>query len=502
MQHSITLINKITATFTLLFFAVMSFIGNPLLAEGKPQLKIQHQILENQNLKTFFGVYDEAGQLLEDISINDIFIQYDSRNGRVDSLNKFSSERFGTAYLFMIDISKSMSNSNFELIKQSIEDWVVKLNLGDSIAIMTFGESVQLIQDFTFDKNQAQVALQSIVRTDMLTKYYDALRLSSEIISRDDSRLPFRRVVITLTDGLNDLEPGALQEDPEPLLEKIESLQVPYFTIGFAQKVTLKKLQAIKEMEGLSNVTGGIFFDANQIGIEDAFKKSQQSIDNIFLLSSSCSRCRYDQPEIEFRLEVNYNNTLLNASRSIPLKPQPSFIADAISLSEPLSISERIHDWWVAIGASLTLMVGLFWFYLVKRRQRLSSNSRTYMANTFYEDNLENDSDHYFEPLELNKYLVELKAIGDFTNVFSAEFNALCSIGRSSKSNLCLANFEDISSIHCKLLLSHNQFVIKDIDSTNGTFLNGARVINNCPVSSGDELTLASNKFKIFIREN
>jgi pSer/pThr/pTyr-binding forkhead associated (FHA) protein len=65
-----------------------------------------------------------------------------------------------------------------------------------------------------------------------------------------------------------------------------------------------------------------------------------------------------------------------------------------------------------------------------------------------------------------------------------------------------LKSFGDISSSHCKVYLSNNQFLIDDLDSTNGTFLNGAKVIQKCPISSGDELTLGANKFKIFIREN
>ena len=484
---------------TFFVISIVSLFGIKLEA-AQVELKIHHQVLESRNLKTFFGVYDKNGLLVDDITPDDIYVQYDSHNGRVESLNKFSSERFGTAYLFMIDISKSMSNFNFNQIKQSIYDWTVNLNIGDSVAIMTFGETVNLVQDFTFDKTAVQESLELVKRTDMLTKYYDALRLSSEIISRNDTRLPFRRVVITLTDGLNDLEEGAVQENPDQLYEQIESLQVPYYTIGFAERMTSKKRDAIDQMRALSNTTGGIFFNANKIGIQDAFLKSQESIDNVFLLSTSCSRCLYNKPEIVFNLEVRNDGNLYQASRSIYLDlPAPQTLPPLIDKNS-ISIVDRMLDYWYLL-LSILLAIFLLLIFLYKRKQNnmsinLSENSLAYEA--FHE----NDSDRYIEPIDLKDFTLELKVVGDFNQVYSCKFNLNCIIGRSSKSNLCLKVFSDISSSHCKVYLANNQFLIDDLDSTNGTFLNGAKVVQKCPISSGDELTLGANKFKIFIREN
>ena len=47
----------------------------------------------------------------------------------------------------------------------------------------------------------------------MLTRYYDALDISNKIITRDDPNLPYRRVVITLTDGLNDVSEGEVSPE-------------------------------------------------------------------------------------------------------------------------------------------------------------------------------------------------------------------------------------------------------------------------------------------------
>ncbi len=483
---------------TFFIISIVSLVGIKLEA-AQTELKIHHQVLESRNLKTFFGVYDKNGLLVDDITPDDIYVQYDSHNGRVESLNKFSSERFGTAYLFMIDISKSMSNFNFNQIKQSVYDWAINLNIGDSVAIMTFGETVNLVQDFTFDKTAVQESLELVQRTDMLTKYYDALRLSSEIISRNDTRLPFRRVVITLTDGLNDLEEGAVQENSDQLYDQIESLQVPYYTIGFAERMTSKKRDAINQMRTLSNSTGGIFFSANDIGIQDAFLKSQESIDNVFLLSTSCSRCSYDKAEIVFNLEVQHDDKSLQASRSIYLNFEAPQNQAQISNKGSASFTNRILDYWFVLLLIISA-ISLLLIFVYKRKQNSPSNLS--YNNLSLEPFPENASDNYLEPLELKDFSLELKVFSNFNQVFDCSFNSSCLIGRSTKSNLCLKTFTDISGSHCKVYLSNNQFLIDDLDSTNGTFLNGAKVRLKCPISTGDELTLGANKFKIFIKEN
>jgi hypothetical protein len=264
--------------------------------------------------------------------------------------------------------------------------------------------------------------------------------------------------------------------------------------------MTSKKREAIDQMRDLSNSTGGIFFNANKIGIQDAFLKSQDSIDNVFLLSTSCSRCLYNESEIVFKLEVRTDGNLFQASRSIFLDLQvPQTLPPLIDKSS-ISIVDQILDYWHLLLLIL-LSISLLLIFLYRRKQNnpsfnLSENGLSYEA--FHE----NESDRYIEQLDLKDFSIELKVFGDFNQVHSCKFNLNCIIGRSRKSNLCLKSFGDISSSHCKVYLSNNQFLIDDLDSTNGTFLNGAKVIQKCPISSGDELTLGANKFKIFIREN
>ncbi len=59
-------------------------------------------------------------------------------------------------------------------------------------------------------------------------------------------------------------------------------------------------------------------------------------------------------------------------------------------------------------------------------------------------------------------------------------------------SQLCDIVVEDeyVSSKHCKLFLRDNEWEIEDLESTNGTFVNGDRVTKVCKIHQNDQITL------------
>ena len=486
------------------FFCLIVLVSISVNAEEK--IQIQHQVLENYQLRTFFGFYDSDNQLIDDIEQENIYIKYGNRSGRVSDLSKFSSERFGTAYLFLIDISKSVSSDNFEKIINSIETWTSTLNIGDSIAVLTFGESVNLVQDFTFDKSRVSQSLSNIKRTDMLTRYYDALDISNKIITRNDPNLPYRRVVITLTDGLNDVSEGEVSPEIAEVMEPLIKAKVPYFTIGFAQRMTLAKSKAIQSMQDLSKKTGGIFFDANRIGIEDAFKRSKRSIEDVYMITSSCSRCNYADEVINFNIELNYDDQIFSASRELQLLSPTStaIYEEEIQPNNLLETTKNFIFKYLYLILLIIILIILSAYYVFKKPP-LNKNQKKQdevLAEDFNDDDFDDkdmplslsDNHPYFVSLELFKSSNKEK--------FKATFDNSLSIGRSTKNDLCITNFNDISGVHCKITRVDNGFAIQDSESTNGTFLNGAQVFNPCPLSSGDELKLGSNLFKVFIGKN
>lgn len=68
-------------------------------------------------------------------------------------------------------------------------------------------------------------------------------------------------------------------------------------------------------------------------------------------------------------------------------------------------------------------------------------------------------------------------------------------IGRKND-NVLILNDPYASSYHARVYLKNGECVLEDLDSTNGTILNGERLIGKEYLSSGDEIKIGEVSFK------
>ena len=69
-------------------------------------------------------------------------------------------------------------------------------------------------------------------------------------------------------------------------------------------------------------------------------------------------------------------------------------------------------------------------------------------------------------------------------------------IGRSGESGLVIRD-DYTSTHHARLMLWNDEWVIQDLDSTNGTFLDGTRVTLPTPVPVGSTVTIGTTSFEL-----
>src|SRR6516162_1688701 len=69
-------------------------------------------------------------------------------------------------------------------------------------------------------------------------------------------------------------------------------------------------------------------------------------------------------------------------------------------------------------------------------------------------------------------------------------------IGRRSD-NDCSLPLAFVSRRHCQFVLAENQVMVQDLESHNGTFVNGRRASLPLPVQDGDEITLGPCSFRV-----
>jgi pSer/pThr/pTyr-binding forkhead associated (FHA) protein len=73
-------------------------------------------------------------------------------------------------------------------------------------------------------------------------------------------------------------------------------------------------------------------------------------------------------------------------------------------------------------------------------------------------------------------------------------------IGRASNCDISLPDGV-LSSVHARIAFHHAQWWVEDADSTNGTFLNGSKVMVPTVIISGDELKCGKTAFTVNIEQ-
>ena len=70
-------------------------------------------------------------------------------------------------------------------------------------------------------------------------------------------------------------------------------------------------------------------------------------------------------------------------------------------------------------------------------------------------------------------------------------------IGRQSECDFHLTQSRKVSRRHCCVAQVNNDYVIRDLGSTNGVYLNGVRIRREARLSFGDELTIGDLHFHL-----
>ena len=74
---------------------------------------------------------------------------------------------------------------------------------------------------------------------------------------------------------------------------------------------------------------------------------------------------------------------------------------------------------------------------------------------------------------------------------------AILLIGRQSDCDVALTQSRKISRKHCCIAQVNNRFVVRDLGSTNGVYVNGTRIQKESPLSIGDELVIGDIHFRM-----
>lgn len=464
-------------------------------AEGR---LLVHQALlgEPPTATLFLEALDGKGTLPVPIDAEHLTVLCEGTPLRLARLEPFESSGEGTAFIFLVDISKSLRAPQLKLMKDALSRFITHMGPEDRAALLVFGDAVTARQDFTGSKELLLQEVERLQLTDMTTHLHGGLVRVQRMARRLDEDLPRRRVAVVLSDGKNEALGGETEEE---VLRSLAEEGIPLFALGFYAPPLAAMRPHLDQLKRFALASGGDYFPPDGPSMEAILSELQKRLNLAWQATVDLSSVPFDGREVTLTVQFRHEGKLLADSVRLRLwdgRPAtseltaegggaPAVSAGAGSLEQgggqvktpPAEGAKKGGAWLWAVLLLVLLLVAAF----LLRRRRAPAPEPTVVSS----------------PEGIRSLELEIIREGQRREVFSVALGDRLTLGRAADNNVCLKGDLALSARHCEIGRYGDALYVRDLKATNGTYLNDRRIDGTVPLKAGDVLRLGRTTVKI-----
>ncbi|MDD6157639.1 MAG: FHA domain-containing protein [Lachnospiraceae bacterium] len=434
-----------------------------------------------------------------------------------EKVTPFADTDEGVSYLVLVDVSGSVTDEDVANTREILTKLVEKKGEQDNISIVEIRNEI-VKTDFISDKNALLELIQAMERTREDTNLYLAVREALKILTAEEN-CHQKKCLVIISDGMDDQKNGILFED---VRDAIRRENIPICTLAMPWKQTTAGSEDApdKVMKSFTeNAAGGVHIRYEDGGLDN------EAIADAFLEFS------HGGVVVEIALEdfvPNGSNVTLSVelqvgeemiqgdSCQIPSHEISAVITEKLQEESPEQNGTEVEEtdventhnsskavYVIILVAAVAAMAGLGVAILHKRKP-LEENSEKEVPEYALEDISATRAGQDEEPetetkSELHKpVMVTLTEVGPVaTRILTAECEDTLVIGRRKSAGLVIAEDHQVSGMHCELRMEKGKMYLRDLDSTNGTFLNGILVTVETQVHQEDIIYIGAFEYRI-----
>ena len=524
----------------LLLALFLFMIALPAYAEDPGSFRISQARASLPQITAWLEVLTPGDQFVSDLAANQLTASIGTRPAKIVSLTPFPNSGEGIAGVLLVDISKSMKPAQFEKMREALLAWVDAMTEKDRTAVMTFGTEIHQVLNFSADKAALKDAIVRLKPTDANTQLHRGLVEAMAIKNRMDPDIPLRRVIITLSDGRDDYAAGLRREE---VLAAMQADRIPLYAIGFSPPpATPQKEADLKKLGEFARASGGTLLKAGNTSFSEMIAQLRERVQQVQIAQMICDTCEADNALYRLQINLAAGQRAFTDGLDIrlirvpgvepvitPVLPEPTISPESLVPPEPTispespvppepTIPPKPQDplalWPYLAGGGLALLVLITGLVLWHRRKKTAEIGPPGDDNT--PDNgipeekemppaiqsppSENDTraDQQIVP----GLRLRLTPIGVHPSFSACEVVLVDSLvlGRvSSQCAVYIPGDEKISRQHCELTRKDETLLVRDLDTTNGTRVNGVQIYGVRRLESDDILLLGRTELRISI---
>lgn len=383
--------------------------------------------------------------------------------------------------VILADLSHSLTRRQFADFKRAATRFVDNLKSGDLVALLTFHRRVYRELNFTGDRELLRKRILALRQTGRRTMLYDALVEAHKMLRG----VADRRAIVVYTDGRE----NASRVRFEDLTELFTAQAVPLFVAGN------RKSPALKRLIRLARVSGGDAFRAED---RHDLSKVFSYLSRLRAQDFRISYMTKQQPGSAIDLEVRSPQWAqpLTASYTIPHRAEQQEREKLFSAALPETIRANMPEILLSLIVLLLIAVIVMLFF---RRQEISVRVENVQPPLYVggEENplrtiKRHETNRARLPLDYHHgWLVEKE--GPHTGrKYRINWHTV-TIGYADDCSIVIDD-NTVSARHAKIERQANKFVLYDLLSENGTWLNGRKLLRPKELNDFDEIGIGRTK--------
>ncbi|MDO4274207.1 MAG: FHA domain-containing protein [Eubacteriales bacterium] len=267
-------------------------------ADVAADLRVEQIVSKMPDLKAYLAGTDVAA-----LDLNKIEASLDGEALEVKNLQRFVESGEGIRYFLLLDISSSISESDFQGLKEAVLDFAERLREKDEAYLLTFGDSVNIL--WTHEEGSAclKERLDFLVNDNQNTQLYEALIQASDLCAQYGDMM--RKSAVVLTDGLDDIKGKSTKEEAMSKILK-NGLPVYGIAIGDGDK------EGIDRFGELIRGSSGRLYLTQKENVVKTLRKLDKNVKNAWILSMKGNTNLVAKGEQEITLQFSQYNLTKN----------------------------------------------------------------------------------------------------------------------------------------------------------------------------------------------
>jgi hypothetical protein len=420
----------------------------------------------------------------------------------------------GIAVALVLDTSASIHPDELTKTRALAVGLLQHLPPGSEIALFTFDDQDRLLLPWTTASGDVERALAIVRPTGHLTMLYDALYDASKKL-RDMQAS--RKALVLLTDGKD--EGSALDVDDG--LRAAEDAHIPVFTIGVGrvQERVLRRMAkltgglyapiatassdvlgaAINQVPALigSGGSGAVVAPAAVSGAPAAPIAANASSSTVRIPSPAPARGNgvWVGLGVGALLLVTLGAVAAMRRRSGPRCPRCGFeLTSALAPCTYCSAEANVRIAESAANERAARPAPMYAVASGSRPRPVLVTDSSIMSETVLA-RLNNTEEFLEKTVTLReKPVLVITAGAGSGRVFSLSEGSATSIGRAKMNDVVLEDIS-VSSVHCRIRPENGAFIVHDLKTTNGTYVNEKKVAHH-PLTAGDTLKIGETSLQ------